>query len=314
MPEELEHAHFSCTQAELYSICDLGWNMVNDRQLTMAGRFPIYTPTYITDRKADIDAARNLPDFQNSSELSEEDRVILMSRAGDAIPFWDVLERYINQAFASNKGLIKPNVEAAGKLFYEKATRQEPNWEDLKMMLKDGNDYITANVGGVLAPVIAPSFQADYIIQKDAYDLAYDTFILEKTAHIEDTSAKRVANNGIYDVLMAMLPDLKIILPAGTKHQATFKFLKDQVSSAGSAGLKGKVTDASSAAITGVSLMLAELSLTVLTNASGDYDFGNIASGTYTLVITKAGYQSVTESVVILVGTTSTKNYQLAGA
>ena len=47
------------------------------------------------------------------------------------------------------------------------------------------------------------------------------------------------------------------------------------------------------------------------TDTDGFYDFGNIASGTYTLTISKTGYETLSKEVVIVKGVTSTKNYFL---
>ena len=149
---------YHCTQSELYAICTLGWNRCKTAQATIVASFPEYTVTYIDGKLADIVTVQHMPDFQARNLITETDHILLTQLAVPAIAQWDLLERYIIRSFQSNKPLIKPNVEAAGKPYYKAATREEPNWEDLKQMLINGKTYITDHAATTLAPVMPVGF------------------------------------------------------------------------------------------------------------------------------------------------------------
>jgi hypothetical protein len=77
------------------------------------------------------------------------------------------------------------------------------------------------------------------------------------------------------------------------------------------ATISGRVTDITTgAAISGATVSVGVASTT--TNSTGNYTFGNVAPGTYSLKASASGYFSATQSVTTTAGTTSTVNFQLA--
>lgn len=222
-----------------------------------------------------------------------------------------MLERYITRAFQNNKDLIKPNVEAAGKDYYEAATRDNPNWEDLSQMLLSGQKYINDN-GGILTSMPA-TFPADYDSTKTAFDKKYDEFTEAEAVTPEKTREKIEANNAIFDDLMLMLGDISAVAPtADLQKEFTFTYLKGIISSPGAAGLKGEITEEGTGnKLGGVLLRLSPLGREVSTDKLGLYDFGNIPAGKYILDISLDGYEPRKEEIKIEVGVTSTKNYAL---
>ena len=310
MPTLLK-AKYNCTQAELYPICRLGWNTALKYQADIVIKFPVYTIPYITGKIADIQTAEDLPDFQSRDLAPETAHILLKHTATPAIQNRDLLARYINAAFKTNKELIKPNVEAAGSQYREAATRENPNWEDLEQMLKDGKKYITDNLA-VLTPVIPPAFPADFDAAKTAFDAQYNTFTNAETDAPAGTITKITANNAIYDELMFMLDDLYTIAPPEEKINMNFTYLKGIISSPGPAGLKGTITKlGTDVPVAGALLRLLEKNYETSSAADGKYDFGNIASGKYTLEISEANYQTLKTELTVDTGVTSTKNFQL---
>lgn len=303
-------ARYNCTQTELYSICRLGWNRTKSRQAELSLIYPEYTLVYIDAKLADVKAAEDLPDFQARDLVTESAHIKLKQAAEPALQKWKLLERYIIRSFQSNQELIKPNVEAAGKDYYEAATRENPNWEDMQQMLLSGQAYIAANLA-VLTSMPA-GFPAEYNTAKDDFDMQYDDFMLAEAEGPDKTREKIDANNGIYDALMLMLGDVGVVMPAEMQYEATFAYLKGIVSSPGSAGLKGEVTEEGTGLKLGnVLLRLQESDREAFTDANGLYDFGNIASGKYILELLLDGYEPLLVEVKIDTGVTSTKNYTL---
>lgn len=71
----------------------------------------------------------------------------------------------------------------------------------------------------------------------------------------------------------------------------------------------GKVTDATGAPLAGASVGFGGGS--TVTDASGNFAFSNLPAGTIQLVAALAGYQSVTQNVNVVAGTTTTANFTL---
>lgn len=301
---------YHATQTELYAICRLGWNIAKQYQTEISSKFPYYTIPFIDAKLTEVNDAQELPDFQNRDFSSETARIALKQKADTTIENWKLLERYIINALQSDKSLIKPHLEAAGKDYYENATRENPDWEDLKQMLIDGKKYITDNLA-LLTPFIPATFQADFDATKTDFENQYDTFLAAETTNPIGTNIKVNANNQIYDTLMLLIGDCKAALPTQLRDTVTFAYLKSIITSPGPAGLKGTVTTATNTPLSGVLLRLVELALDATTNSQGQYDFGNIRSGSYNFEISLDGYQPISTTIVILTGVTSTKNYQL---
>jgi len=302
---------YHCTQAELYAICYLGWNILKPVQADVVTRYPWYTTTYIDAKITDIKKAEELPDEQARDLATETAHILLAQVMENAVTQWRLLERYISQVFEANPELIKPNVEAAGKQYLATATDDNPNWEDIKHLLIDGLNYITEHTTE-LTPVMPASFTADYTAAKDAFETQYTEFITNKAGSPTGTYQKVNANNDIYDALLLMLTDMKVLAPAVFQDELTFAYLKNIISSPGPAGLKGEVTDSvTKAPIADAVCELLDTEYGATTNSAGEYNFGNIASGNYTIRISRTGYQTFTGTVKIFTGVTSTKDYTL---
>ena len=75
--------------------------------------------------------------------------------------------------------------------------------------------------------------------------------------------------------------------------------------------LKGTVLDKSNQPIVGASVVLKSTVRGVTTNEQGEYLLKNVETGTFTLVISSLGFQTIEKSVNILRGQTETINVTL---
>ncbi len=132
------------------------------------------------------------------------------------------------------------------------------------------------------------------------------------------TDEKIIANNKLYDWAITTGKDANVIFhtEAETAIRERFVFSKvlETVSSSGSATLKGKVTDSDFQPISGVNVILETLDVEIVTDENGDYDSGNIPSGTYKLKFEKEGFAPFELEIVISKGVTKTQNAMLTTA
>lgn len=304
-------AKYNCTQTELYAICRLGWKMVKNKQADVVLIYPDYTVPYIDGKINDIKTAEELPDFQSRDLVPESSHIILKQVADPAIQKWKLLERYITRAFQSNKDLIKPNLEAAGKDYYEAATRDNPNWEDLQQMMLSGNTYITNNLA--ILTSMPPAFPAEYATAKGDFDTKYDEFTIAEAEGPEKTSEKIEANNAIFDALMLMLGDIGAVAPtAELQKEFTFTYLKGVISSPGAAGLKGVISEeGTDVKLKDALLRLSPIGRETQSVEGGEYSFASIPAGKYVLEISLDGYETKKDEIKIEPGVTSKKDYAL---
>ena len=84
----------------------------------------------------------------------------------------------------------------------------------------------------------------------------------------------------------------------------------------GTTSLRGTVSDASSATVSGASVTLASpergFARTATTNSSGDYEFPQLKPGTYQLTVTMSGFRKLEQKQIqLLVDTPATVNLKL---
>jgi hypothetical protein len=302
---------YHCSQPELYAIWGLAWAMAKEAQAQIVVRYPAYTLGYINGKIAKVEAAEAIPDEQARDSVSEIARNTLKQKSALAVENWDFLTRYIIASLETDKDNIKPSLEAAGKQYREEAGKEEPNWDMVKQLLTSGKSYI-ANNTLALTPFMPVTFAADYDTTRDEFLLQYGVFTMAEGNSSGGTYDKITANNNIQDDGMQLLGDLVLLSPPELKNEMTFTHLKNLISSPGPAGYKGKVTDSvTGLPIAGVLLRLTPSGEEAITNATGDFDFGNISSGKYVLEIIKDGYATQTVNITIHVGVTSTDDYVL---
>lgn len=84
------------------------------------------------------------------------------------------------------------------------------------------------------------------------------------------------------------------------------------VNQPGEVSLTGFITDTNSIPVEGTEVKIEQLMLSAYSNASGEYIFGAVAAGTYTLTASKAGFQSKTVlGIVINAAQTTNLNMEL---
>jgi len=304
---------YSCTQSELYACCYIGWQSYNNNLVRFTNFKGFYTALYGTARVGEVDAAKALPDEQTRDEVAESLRILLIAKGTECTDGWQQLKRYIASAYPDD--LQKPKLEAAGSDYYREAARED--WENLSMLMQAGSNFIGNNTADLTASNNMPlTFQGDFNTLKTDFDDLYLDFKNAEQIAFTQTETKINANNGIFEKLMDMFLDGQQIFkktPA-TQKQFIFESVLELVSSPGSSGLKGTVTKQVDAMpIEGAKLTLVELVKAVQTDASGKYDFGNFAAGTYTLRVEAAGFVTIEEKVVIETGVVSTKDFVMVG-
>ena len=154
------------------------------------------------------------------------------------------------------------------------------------------------------------TFQATFTTAKTAFETLHTQFLSEEGGNPTETQTKITANNDIHSKLMSMLLDGQEIFKTNEALQKQFIFteLLYLASGAGTAGIKGYITDTTTTfPIEGVLVSIAATKKSTLTDSEGRYEVLQVAAGIYTVKYEKVGYAPIiVENHEVKVGTTST--------
>jgi hypothetical protein len=307
------NSDYRCTQAELYLCCRLGFTSCSENLAAFTAFKSKYTSTYITTNLAAIDAAENLPGNQARSAQSETYRLELVELGNTCRSNFQSLKRYIDEAFAPE--MQKPQYEAAGQQYYEKASQN--NWAALSSLNTYADNYITAHTAILSSAGYMPStFATQYSTDRDAFTAKHLQFMNQEEQDEEGTQAKIIANNDIYTSLINMCLDGQEIFKNDTAKYKQFVFadILIKASSAGTAGIRGKVTSSvDSSPIANAAIQILDTSYTTATDADGNYLIKPLAVGRYDVRFSAPPLyrDKVINNFQISTGTTSTLDAEL---
>lgn len=300
---------YPCSQSELYTACELGWNSCTQQLPLFADFKAKYTAQYITDRLTEIQAAENLPDEQVRNAIPEQYRIQLEQAAQSVLSLYQRLKRYIAEAYPPE--LQKPQLEAAGQLYYNAAANN--NWDKVKLLLISANNYLTNHLNDLTANQNMPAtFPATFATQSSTFNTLHIKFLDSEEIATIQAQQKIQANNNIYAALISMFLDGQEIFrqDEATQKQFIFTEVLQKISGAGTAGIKGYITDSQNEdPISDANIQI--LNKSTLTDADGHYQILQLPAGIHTLKIEVAGYQPKTQTVTISIGTISTINITL---
>ncbi|MEO5571811.1 MAG: carboxypeptidase-like regulatory domain-containing protein [Bacteroidia bacterium] len=305
--------NYNCAQQDLYSALNTIWdNYLIDQAEFMAYKAG-YTVLKGTTAKVAIKAAKDLPDDQARSGPAELLRNKVKDAADKVIGNFVQTKGYINGITAEADR--KTTYQIAGQNYYRKATNDD--WESVSGMATSMNNYLVANAtaledGGTNMPA---TFPAAVLANITAFETFYGQFKTASETGVK-TDAKITANNGCMTTGRAMMDDAVIVFRKNPSKAELYIFdrILDSISP-DEAGMKGEVIDSNTnVGIEGAEVKMQQAgkpAILTATDEDGHYEKTGIESGTYTVTITKAGFQTVTEIIVIKPGTVSGRDFPL---
>ncbi len=309
-------AKYPCKQTELYAVTSTYIISVHEHAARFAAHNANYAPAQMAAVQTFFDSVKALPNFQQRNEPSETLRVLLRAQTDKCLNKWRALRTFIERAYPG--ALLKPKLEAAGWSYLPQASNY--NWEECNELFESGKEFLDAHVAELMAPEVGmlanflPDYNAEYNSFKTMFEQIPDSILDQRML----TNEKVIANNQLYDWLIRTGKDAAVIFSnpeeAAIRERFVFSNVLSIVSSSGPAKLKGKVTDADNNALEGVSVYIEDLDAEVFTDAEGNYDSGNIPSGTYKVKFNKAGYMQSESEITINTGVTKTWNVVLTAA
>ena len=216
---------YNCSQAALYAGLDMVWDSQAEQETEFLAENTKYTAGLSVTKKAEIDAARILPDGQARYAESEELRLQLIEDLDEVLDKWNSLDGYIKKTFMGVH--YKPRIEEAGKGYYRDAYKR--NWEVVKLLLQAGKTFITNYSAELTTDGGMPAaFVADYDAVKAGFETKYASFMDARQTAQEQTDVKVNANNAIYADGREMMEDGKHIFRKNASLRERFIWEKVQ--------------------------------------------------------------------------------------
>lgn len=220
MADQRPQAIYPCSQADLYAVCRIGWNSYNENIPFFSAFNTLYDAAYGTSALAEVDAAVNLPGFQERDEAGETFHIQLTVAHAKAIYKWKSLRSYIKHAFPPE--LQKPKIESAGYDHFTQAANQ--NWAETQSLLVAGQHFLDNNTAELTAGGMPATFAAEYATTSSDFLTLYDQFTDAEQDAQEATDLKIRANNAIYKKLIMMFEDAQIIFEREPSKRERFVF------------------------------------------------------------------------------------------
>lgn len=296
-------AKYQCKQAELYLASKIGWRNCNNFIGSFTAYKPFYTAAFVTTRQTEITTAEAMPDVSVRDAHVTSKLLSVNQKAETCRNKFQDLKSYINSAYTDAEIPIK--YQEAGNSHYNDATKN--NWAAVENLVTDAANFITLNNTVLLANNNMPAtFSASFTSAKTTFITALSDFYDSQETESDAAENKVIANNDLFDKFMLMCIDGQKIFrnDEGRKQMFTFDHLLGLVSNP-LANLSGTITSGNPAqSLDNCEVHVLETDTIVTSDANGNYDFGIVAAGTYTVTFTKEGFapQSL-PNVKVLTGT-----------
>jgi hypothetical protein len=297
---------YSCPMPVLYSLNRTAWNLCHENLADFAILKAKYTEQYIADALTAVDDAEKMKNLQNRDAGQKKNRIELGESAKQVCFNWQLLKRYMADAFAPS--VQQAELQAAGAGYYFNAAAK--NWTAVKSLILAANSFMHDNGSALTANDNMPaSFVAKFRADGDRF-IQLDTKRMEAANKNSLTTKDKVsANNAIYKSLIDMFADAQRVFTnnAPLRSQFTFGYMVNQVSGSGIGSIRGLISSSiNGKAVDGVTITAIDEKYSAITNDKGRYNITRVAAGTYTFVFEKPGYESATQDVVVKPGTAAT--------
>ncbi|HLG35976.1 MAG TPA: hypothetical protein VI757_13935 [Bacteroidia bacterium] len=194
---------YACSQDELYATSILIVDSFKINQAFFQTKKTIYTILFGNNLRAEILAAKALPDFQQRGASQETFKVQLEQAADDCLIIWQELDSFIKSAFAQE--LIKTKREEAGSTHYKKASRHD--WESVSQLMLSGSTFITNYTAELNTGGMTPTFPTDFDSNKTNFDNLYLLFKGAEQTSSEKRNEKINANNTFHKKITLLCED-----------------------------------------------------------------------------------------------------------
>jgi hypothetical protein len=317
---------YNCKQVELYSIAKIGLGSFIENKAAFESFKANYGDPYAQRFEERITSTMGLPGFQVRDMRSEVAGIQLREAAQRCLDNWQALRRYIRDV-KSWANLQKPKLEAAGSKEYPTAARF--NWEYVLLLNDMASSFIEQfgddlKMDGNMPDTFAQAFND----HKERYKAHYLRLMDAAQDNPQDTRAKIMANNDLYDELMRMFEDGQFLFRSDStlKNRFIFARVLNRVRRPSGGGsptpvpvpgdgvgkMAGTVVRSDTGMpLAGAEVTIAALGLVAVTDADGRFELAGVPVGTHPVMAWHAEMESLEKEVTVVADAGVTVDFSL---
>ena len=301
-------SNYGCSQPDLYNAVRIAWKAYLDNVDAFTQYSPFYKVALGTQKLADVDAADRLPDKAARQSVAKNARLELATARDGFMYQFGLLKSYINRIYQGSKRDL--TMEAIGDGYAAKAN--SGNVGSLTALISSAVPYVEDNIAELTASnIMPPTFLAQLQAAAKATTEKYDAALAADQAVADNTDSKINANNALYADVKLMLTDAQSIFKndANTLKLFVWATILDKTHGTRNAGVGGKITlDGTKNALAGVRVRILNTEKLVITDGEGRFEIAPLSMGSYTAIIEKEGYETLTLTFEIKTGVTTRLN------
>jgi CarboxypepD_reg-like domain len=300
--------NYGCAQPELYTTSRNSWLLCQEYLSQFADYKNKYTPAFIAENLALINAVEAMPDHDARTEPVKGLRQDLVAEKSAVMMLYVRLQGYVTEVYKNDKTTREAMFTEMGQAYFDKSNVSGM----LTSMIPFVKTYQTVLTNDGLMPA---TFLMRLEEKEASFSATAQTLNDERNAAPKTTKDKIVANNDLKDRVMSMLKDgQKVFYDNKTIAQKfVWATLLSVVRGVKPTGLIGKVLD--SVTDTPLSIATVEietLSKTVQCDEEGRYEFKDIPADKLRIVFKAEGYQTlVVEGRDVKMGVTGRLNVKM---
>jgi len=321
MENDRAAARYGTGQQELYTVAEAVADSYTEHNAEFILYNGLYTATTGTDLRAEVAAARALP--ENPTRLASQKilKRALGKRAVDCLVLFNQLTTAIREGFDEED--YDDRLQEAGHDNYAEA--QNEDWEAVQALMDDSTQFVTAYAAELTAGGLPATFAANLGAARTAFATAHGIYLQKREWNSGMTDQKLEANNAIYQKVINMCKDGQKIfrLQAAVRDEFTFeKVLALVQGSTTRHSVSGLVTRAADGSVVIAALLrLSRLQLDgsvsstveVKTDIDGRYKLNDVVNGRYKLTVTADGLVSESRELEVEDGP-EVEDFSLMGA
>jgi uncharacterized membrane protein len=306
---------YNASQKDLYNACRIGWGLCRTHLPVFSAFKMKYSQEYINIQLKAVDDAELLPDLETRMAKAKSLRMDLVVVKNAILYQHGLLKSYIDDAFDVSKRELM--YTSCGDGYTTKAKAE--SWSDMTSLLSSALPFLEENLATLTADNnMPPAFANEFKKLAQDFKTTYTDWFTTDNGTYDKTDEKVIANNTIYNTLLAMLTDGSRLFKKDQNlaKQFTFSALLAQTHGTKAAGIKGKITrNDTGAAVANALVSVNDSDKIVTTDAEGRFEISPLSIGNYALLVKADGFGELRiADVTVRTGITTRQNISLLAA
>jgi hypothetical protein len=196
---------YVCNTADLYLGIESLCTACENNQAALFANKTTYTMAFFAELRADVQAARALPDAESNIEKATTVRRSLVGQTNELLKEFQKIKSYIEPLFEPK--LWKEKFDLAGQTHYKDAAQKD--WTGLDNLMTKSTNFLTENEAALLSKGMPPDFKASYADTVSDTRVLRNEYLNKKQGVGTKNMTKKEANTALYETVKSICRDAK---------------------------------------------------------------------------------------------------------